>query len=132
MTFNLLTHNGQPMGFLNPEAQMHYKIYKRKLHSQVQNSHCLKAIINSPVKHRVLVLIRRKCAKNLLLKRKSSPSWPSSSGFSKDLSSEPCWTERKNEGRGIEKKMNIFRWKGNRCHLKYSCYQMQNFHSPEK
>lgn len=42
---------------------MNFKVYKRKLHSQVQNTHCLKVIINSLVKHWVLVLIRSKCAK---------------------------------------------------------------------
>lgn len=58
-----LVHNGQSTAFFNSEAQMYYKVYKRKLYSQVQNSHCLKVVINSLVKHWILVLIRSKCAK---------------------------------------------------------------------
>ena len=63
MTFNLFNAQWAVNSFLNPEAQMNFKVYKRKLHSQVQNTHCLKVIINSLVKHWALVLIRSKCAK---------------------------------------------------------------------
>lgn len=63
MTFNLFNAQWQSTAFLNPQAQMHAKVYKRKLHFQVQNTHCLKVIINPLVKHWVLALIRSKCAK---------------------------------------------------------------------
>lgn len=91
-----LMHNGQSTVFLNPGAQMYYKVYKRKLHSQVLNSHCFK-VINSLVKHWVLALIRSKCTSYW---KKSSPSWSTSSGLSKDLRSESCLKER---GRRKEK-----------------------------
>lgn len=109
---------------------MHSKVYNRKLHSQVQNSHCSKVIINSPVKQWVLVLIRSKCAKIATSCWRKSQVLHDLPQVDFQKTSDLNLILKKEERRTEKYILSCVKGRNATSTIQY--YQMQNSHSPKK